>query len=118
MSYFRLLPQVSDPTTGLLIKTYYLKFYLNNEVFLKNFFNSCVFFIHNFFNLFIITFFRLLHAQAAYCAFEGAAKTYELALETVDKLNDAGYKDTNHAALYAEFSVLFFIRSEYDQAYK
>ncbi|XP_034949650.1 amyloid protein-binding protein 2 [Chelonus insularis] len=61
---------------------------------------------------------KLLHAQAASCAFKAAAETYELALETIKKLQDAGYRDYNHAALYAEFSVLFFLRSEYDQAYK
>lgn len=62
--------------------------------------------------------YRLLHAQAAYCAFTGAAETHQLALQTIEKLKNAGYTDTNHAALYAEFGVLFFIRSEYDQAYK
>ncbi|XP_015112577.1 amyloid protein-binding protein 2 [Diachasma alloeum] len=61
---------------------------------------------------------KLLHAQAAYCAFRGAAETHELALATVKKLEAIGYKDCSHAALYAEFSVLFFIRSEYDQAYR
>ncbi|XP_031781635.1 amyloid protein-binding protein 2 [Nasonia vitripennis] len=61
---------------------------------------------------------KLLHAQAAYCAFTGAAETYQLALQTIEKLKNAGYTNTNHAALYAEFGVLFFIRSEYDQAYK
>ena len=63
-------------------------------------------------------YYRLLHAQASYCSFVKAAETYELALSTIQKLNTAGYTDVNHAALYAEFSVLFFIRSEYDQAYK
>lgn len=62
--------------------------------------------------------FRLLHAQAAYCAFRAAAKTYALAISTITKLENAGYSIANHAALYAEFSVLFYIRSEYDKAYK
>lgn len=62
--------------------------------------------------------FRLLHAQAAYCAFRGAAKTHELAVEMIEQLKNVGYYDSNHAALFAEFSVLFFIRSEYDQAYR
>ncbi|XP_063990114.1 amyloid protein-binding protein 2 [Diachasmimorpha longicaudata] len=61
---------------------------------------------------------KLLHAQTAYCSFRGAAETHELALATVKKLEVAGYKDFSHAALYAEFSVLFFIRGEYDQAYR
>ncbi|KAH0562793.1 amyloid protein-binding protein 2 [Cotesia glomerata] len=60
---------------------------------------------------------KLLRAQAAYCAFKDAAETHELALYTIKKLQDAGYKDFNHAALYAEFSVFFFMRSEYNQAY-
>lgn len=61
---------------------------------------------------------KLLHAQAAYCEFRGAAETRELAVEMVDKLKKAGCDGANHAALYAEFSVLFFVRSEYDQAYR
>ncbi|XP_051153214.1 amyloid protein-binding protein 2 [Leptopilina boulardi] len=60
---------------------------------------------------------KLLHAQAAYCAFRAAAETYQLAVRTVDKLKNAGHSNANHAALYAEFSVLFYIRSEYDRAY-
>lgn len=67
---------------------------------------------------FMINPFRLLHAQAAYCEFRGAAETRELAVETVEKLKKAGCDGANHAALYAEFSVLFFIRSEYDLAYR
>lgn len=61
---------------------------------------------------------KLLYAQSAYCSFKGAAETYELALKTVKKMDDAGYKDCSHAALFAGISVLFFMRSEYDQAYK
>ncbi|XP_011305505.1 amyloid protein-binding protein 2 [Fopius arisanus] len=61
---------------------------------------------------------KLLRAQAAYCAFKGAAETYELALATVKKLKVTGCKICSLAALYAGFSVLFFIRSEYDQAYR
>lgn len=59
-----------------------------------------------------------MHAQAAYCAFRGAAETHELAVEMIEQLKNVGYYDSNHAALFAEFSVLFFIRSEYDQAYR
>ena len=61
---------------------------------------------------------RLLHAQAAHCSFNGAAETHNLALETIEKLKTAGCTDINHAALYAEFGVLFFNRSEYDEAYR
>lgn len=62
--------------------------------------------------------FRLLHAQASFCAFDGAAETHRLAIEMIDKLKHTQYSDCNHAALFAEFSVLFFIRSEYDEAYR
>ncbi|XP_046740458.1 amyloid protein-binding protein 2 [Diprion similis] len=62
--------------------------------------------------------YKLLHAQATYCEFRGAAETRELAVKVVAKLKEAGYDGVNHAALYAEFSVLFFNRSEYDQAYR
>ncbi|XP_015592689.1 amyloid protein-binding protein 2 [Cephus cinctus] len=61
---------------------------------------------------------KLLHAQAAYCAFRGAEKTHALALTMVDKLETARYEGANHAALYTEFSVLFFTRSEYHLAYR
>ncbi|KAF7990452.1 hypothetical protein HCN44_000257 [Aphidius gifuensis] len=61
---------------------------------------------------------KLLHSQAAYCSFYGAAETHILALDTAKKLENVLYKDCSHAALYSEFSVLFFIRSEYDNAYK
>ncbi|XP_011699990.1 PREDICTED: amyloid protein-binding protein 2 [Wasmannia auropunctata] len=60
---------------------------------------------------------KLLHAQAAYCHFDGAAETHQLALEMIEKLKSSPY-DSNHAALFAEFSVLFYIRSEYDEAYR
>ncbi|XP_072757625.1 amyloid protein-binding protein 2 [Anoplolepis gracilipes] len=61
---------------------------------------------------------KLLHAQAAYCAFDNAAETHQLAKDMIKQLEDANYHTINHAALYAEFSVLFFIRSEYDNAYR
>ncbi|XP_066596978.1 amyloid protein-binding protein 2 isoform X2 [Prorops nasuta] len=61
--------------------------------------------------------YKLLLAQAGYCSFRSAAETYTLALETIEKLNQAGYTEINHAALYAEFSTLFFLRCEYDKAY-
>ncbi|XP_020292274.1 amyloid protein-binding protein 2 [Pseudomyrmex gracilis] len=61
---------------------------------------------------------KLLHAQASFCAFDGAAETHRLAIEMIDKLKHTQYSACNHAALFAEFSVLFFIRSEYDEAYR
>lgn len=61
---------------------------------------------------------KLLHAQASYCAFQDAAVTFELAMGIVKKLKDAGYENVNHAALFAEFSALFFMRNEYDQSYR
>ncbi|XP_012529899.1 amyloid protein-binding protein 2 [Monomorium pharaonis] len=61
---------------------------------------------------------KLLHAQAAYCDFEGATETYKLAMEMIEKLKSKQYNSSNHAALFAEFSVLFYIRSEYDEAYR
>lgn len=61
---------------------------------------------------------KLLHAQIGYCAFHGAAETFDLAMDTIQKLRSAGYDNINYAALYVEFSVLFFIRSEYDEAFK
>ncbi|XP_011158266.1 amyloid protein-binding protein 2 [Solenopsis invicta] len=60
---------------------------------------------------------KLLHAQAAYCDFDGAAETHKLAMEIIKKLEWMQY-NSNHAALFAEFSVLFYIRSEYDEAYR
>lgn len=62
--------------------------------------------------------FRLLHAQAAYYTFRGAAETHQLAMNTIQQLRCGGHTNNNYAALYGEFSVLFFIRSEYDEAYK
>lgn len=65
-----------------------------------------------------ILFVRLLHAQTAYSSFIEAAETYKLALETLEKLKSAGYTEINHAALYCEFSALFFAKSEYEQSYR
>ncbi|KAL2719456.1 amyloid protein-binding protein 2 isoform X1, partial [Vespula squamosa] len=61
---------------------------------------------------------KLLHAQAAYYTFRGAAETHQLAMNIIQQLRCGGYTSNNYAALYGEFSVLFFIRSEYDEAYK
>ncbi|KYN07725.1 PREDICTED: amyloid protein-binding protein 2 [Cyphomyrmex costatus] len=61
---------------------------------------------------------KLLHAQAAYCDFDGAAETHQLAMEMIEKLKSNQYNNSNHAALFAEFSVIFYIRSEYDEAHR
>ncbi|XP_046832826.1 amyloid protein-binding protein 2 isoform X2 [Vespa velutina] len=61
---------------------------------------------------------KLLRAQAAYYTFRGAAETHKIAMDTIQQLRCAGYTSNNYAALYGEFSVLFFNRSEYDEAYK
>jgi len=39
-------------------------------------------------------------------------------MEMIEKLKSKQYNNSNHAALFAEFSVLFYIRSEYDEAYR
>ncbi|XP_012282541.1 amyloid protein-binding protein 2 [Orussus abietinus] len=61
---------------------------------------------------------KLLHTQSAYCELDRAAETYKLALLMISRLTNEGYTDVNHAGLYTEFSVLFFIRSEFNEAYK
>lgn len=49
--------------------------------------------------------------------FTEASKTFNLANNTIKLLESSG-EMPNLAALYTEFSLLFFIRSEYDKAYK
>ncbi|KAF3422649.1 hypothetical protein E2986_10084 [Frieseomelitta varia] len=61
---------------------------------------------------------KLLHVQAAYCEFLQAAKTHQLAVELIEQLKKAGYNDYNYAAIYTEFSILFYMKSEYDEAYR
>ncbi|KAF7385467.1 hypothetical protein HZH68_013897 [Vespula germanica] len=53
---------------------------------------------------------KLLHAQAAYYTFRGASETHQLAMNTIQQLRCGGHTNNNYAALYGEFSVLFFIR--------
>lgn len=55
-------------------------------------------------------------AEAIYCQFAEAKKTYKLALNVIDELSKT---DTvpNLAGIYSHFSMLFYIRSEYDKAY-
>lgn len=59
---------------------------------------------------------RLLHVQTTYCVFLQAAETHRLALELIQLLKEAG--DYNFAAIYTEFSNFFFMKSEYDEAYR
>lgn len=61
---------------------------------------------------------KLLHVQAAYCVFSQASKTYQLAVDLLTQIKDAGYKYYNCAAIYTEFSILFYMKSEYDEAYR
>lgn len=51
--------------------------------------------------------------QAAFCLFPDAAQTYEQINNLIKKLKDMN-ELPNLAALYKEFSIHFFIRSEYD----
>jgi hypothetical protein len=57
---------------------------------------------------------RLLHSQTAFFHFCDAEITCRLALEVVDRLQAAG-EQMNLAGLFAEFSVLHFSKSEYDE---
>lgn len=59
----------------------------------------------------------LLHVQAAYCEFLQAEKTYKLAVELIVKLEAKRYH-YNYAALYTEFSVFFYMKGKYDEAYR
>ena len=52
--------------------------------------------------------------QAAFCLFPEAAQTYEQINNLIKKLKDMK-ELPNLAALYKEFSIHFFIRSEYDE---
>nr|XP_031835390.1 amyloid protein-binding protein 2 isoform X2 [Nomia melanderi] len=60
---------------------------------------------------------RLLHVQAAYCSFKCAEETQNCALVIVKRLKEAKF-DCNYAALYSEFSMLHYMRNEYDETYR
>lgn len=60
---------------------------------------------------------KLFHVQAAFCLFPEAAKTYEDINKLIQKLRKMN-ELPNLAALYKEFSIHFFLRSEYDEAHK
>ncbi|KAF5293748.1 hypothetical protein FQA39_LY03233 [Lamprigera yunnana] len=60
---------------------------------------------------------KRLHAESVFCMFKCAEDTFEVALQTreeLEKLNAV----PNLAGLYANISALFFVRSEYDEAYQ
>jgi len=59
-------------------------------------------------------FFRLLHAQTVYCLFDQASDTYHKASALVEQMANIN-QAPNLAGLYAEFSVLYFFRSQYDE---
>ncbi|KAG8231737.1 hypothetical protein J437_LFUL012015 [Ladona fulva] len=60
---------------------------------------------------------KLLHVQTAFCHFDEADETHHYALSILQRLQDAG-EEANLAGLYAEFSALYFIRSQFDEAYR
>ncbi|XP_049806241.1 amyloid protein-binding protein 2 [Schistocerca nitens] len=60
---------------------------------------------------------KLLHTQAAFYNFDGAEQTFQLAYSLVQELRKTD-NTTNLAGLFTEFSVLYFSRSEYAEAYR
>lgn len=61
--------------------------------------------------------FRRIHAEAIFCLFKDADKTFQLAQATVEELKKVD-NVPNLAGLYANFSTLYYMKSEYDKAYK
>ncbi|XP_018325828.1 amyloid protein-binding protein 2 isoform X2 [Agrilus planipennis] len=59
---------------------------------------------------------KRLQAEATFCMFKEAEKTYNLANLLVIELKQLNALP-NLSSLYALFSALFFVRSEYDEAY-
>lgn len=57
-----------------------------------------------------------LCAQAYFCKFKEAQETFNVANDIVEKLRDLNVLP-NLAGLYTNFSLLYFMRSEYDLAY-
>lgn len=60
---------------------------------------------------------RLLHVRNAFCKFEEAEETFVLAQTLIDQIKSSGQR-INFSGIYAEFSTLFFSRSNYKEAYK
>lgn len=59
-------------------------------------------------------FFRRIHAEAVYCLFKEAEQTFELAQATVEELKKLD-SVPNLAGLYANFSTLYYMKSEYEE---
>uniref|UniRef100_A0A6P7GD56 Amyloid protein-binding protein 2 n=1 Tax=Diabrotica virgifera virgifera TaxID=50390 RepID=A0A6P7GD56_DIAVI len=59
---------------------------------------------------------KKIYAEAIYCEFEKAAETFAAANKVIAELDEKNALP-NLAGLYANFSFLFFGRSEYDEAY-
>ncbi|XP_072396043.1 amyloid protein-binding protein 2 [Diabrotica undecimpunctata] len=59
---------------------------------------------------------KKIYAEAIYCEFEKAAETFAAANKVIAQLEEKNAVP-NLAGLYANFSFLFFGRSEYDEAY-
>lgn len=62
-------------------------------------------------------FYRRIHAEAIFCLFKDADWTFQLAQATVDELKKLD-SVPNLAGLYANYSTLYYMKSEYDEAYK
>lgn len=58
-----------------------------------------------------------MQAEAIFCLFKDADRTFELAQETVEELKKLDSLP-NLAGLYANFSTLYYMKSEYDEAYQ
>lgn len=74
-------------------------------------------FLTNTFNVIILYHYRLLRVEAVYCNLTGAQETYKQTLALIDDLNQ-NKMAPNLAGIYADFSVYFFIRSEFDDVSK
>ncbi|KAL3274086.1 hypothetical protein HHI36_015503 [Cryptolaemus montrouzieri] len=58
---------------------------------------------------------KRIHAEVCYKEFKAADHTYELAQKVVSELVDLG-SSPNLAAIYSNFSTLYYMKSEYDEA--
>lgn len=61
-------------------------------------------------------YFRRIHAEAIFCLFKEAESTFHLAQSVINELSQMNALP-NVAGLYANFSTLYYIRSEYDEVY-
>lgn len=60
---------------------------------------------------------RRVQAEAIFCLFKDADRTFELAQSTVEELKMLD-SVPNLAGLYANFSTLYYMKSEYEEAYQ